>query len=372
MSDVITFLILSTITYFFFNGTIQKLDNKIKLSLIFCVFSVFFFNDFAFSHSKFPDQNKALNFAKDIRNFIFIIDDQFPGTWWIAFLFSLAPVPIKSVLSLSIINKFFYLWTILYLKKKNFLSNIFIYFLVFFPSLALYSSLALKETVVIIFFVMGVYYLKNNNYYKLLIVLVLLFLVRHLHFYFYICFLISYIFMFNLNISKKAKLLFIFFSTLIFFSIFHESFLNYFNYKRLGYFSESFGYNFEFADSFYQNSKVIKYDFNSLIELLINTSKSFVFPTVIFDSLIGLKLTKINFFLLIIFLENLFSMFLIFYLFIFFLNKNIPLVLFNFIFYFFIIFLISNVAFNELTILRYKLSFLILYFTSFLFIKSKS
>ena len=131
----------------------------LKVFLLFGhILVIFILNDVLFSPSYFGDQRVQLDAAKIFRYGVRQYD--LPG-WKVAFpslIFSLFPIPfINSIQSISMINFIIFLLIFLFIKKENISNNTVDYFYLLYPSLLLYSSLALRDTLILSIMMIGIY-----------------------------------------------------------------------------------------------------------------------------------------------------------------------------------------------------------------------
>ena len=149
-----------------------------KVFLLFCHIGVILLlNDVLFSSSYFGDQwgyflgTKTMRHSlstlsfREISGFSMVINDAkvtgiFNAHGLSSLIFSLVPVPfIKSLHSVSMINFLLFLFLFVFIKKKFINNNSVDYFLLLFPSLLLYSSLALRDTLVLVIMFFTVYFI---------------------------------------------------------------------------------------------------------------------------------------------------------------------------------------------------------------------
>jgi hypothetical protein len=137
---------------------------------------IFLLNDVMFTPSYFGDQWGYLNATRIIRNsfttlsfqeitgFNMVIhDNKITGfnneVGLSGLIFALLPIPfINSFQSLCMINYIFFLLLFVFIKKKLRSDNSVDYFFLLFPSLLLYSSLALRETLILVIMFFSVYF----------------------------------------------------------------------------------------------------------------------------------------------------------------------------------------------------------------------
>ena len=142
---------------------------KIKMSLIehlIILFSLalpFFLNDVLFSVSYHPDQTMYLAAAQNLRSSLEF--DPFSSVGLGGGLLGLIPIPyIDSVRSLSLANRFLMILFILYLIHKKYVFGHSRLFILLYPSVLLYSSMGLRDGLIIILMVAGALSFLNKNF----------------------------------------------------------------------------------------------------------------------------------------------------------------------------------------------------------------
>lgn len=191
--------------------------NKIYLIILLChLIGIFLLNDVLFPSDYMPDQFKYLSISQNVRAFDFYTESNFTygnTVFYAGLFFALFPIPfIDSVYSISMINFLLYLGVFLFLQKKDFFSSKFIvYFYLFYPSLFLYSSLALRDTIVFILMFFCVYYLFIEKRYFISLFLLFLLKVFKLQnlFIFFASYGVSFIFSKKIDIKHFLIILFI-------------------------------------------------------------------------------------------------------------------------------------------------------------------
>ena len=124
---------------------------------------IFLLNGVLFQANYMPDQFRYLQATQDFRQTLSLSDLAFtqsiPGA-----VFSLIPLPfINSVQSIAMINFILYLSIFVFMKKKNISNNAVDYFYLLYPSLMLYSSVALRETLVLLVMIISIYMIVIRN-----------------------------------------------------------------------------------------------------------------------------------------------------------------------------------------------------------------
>jgi len=188
---------------------------------------VFLLNGFLFDISYFPDQNRYLMVTDAIRENLGFLNyweydrNKFGAVTNSSLLFSLSPMLfVESVYSLALVNTMLYSLLFIFLYKKGYLNNYAGIFYLFFPSLALYSGIGLRDTWILFFMVLSIYYFINGKgIVSFLLALPLLF-IKYQNFAVYIISVVVYkILMFGkqslINVIIKITLLILLFQLLI-------------------------------------------------------------------------------------------------------------------------------------------------------------
>lgn len=164
-----------------------------------------FLNDVLFSASYMPDQFKYWLAVNQIRSgevsFFEALND--PGNVLQASaFFSVLPFPTPvSVLSLGFYNTFLYIVLFFILYKKNIFTSFSIWFYLLFPSLALYTGLSLRETLILFFMVLAVAYARESKVFKTVLCLIPITLIKFQNFYIVGPIVLLY---FIFNVAKKG------------------------------------------------------------------------------------------------------------------------------------------------------------------------
>ena len=297
-----------------------------------------------------PDQSKYLKDTMLIRDFEFDLLDGRTPILFSTLIFAVIPFPfIESFNDIGLINRLLFSLMIIFLINKK-VSNIYIYFLLLSPSMILYTSTALKETLVVILTILILFSIIEKKNYMFVITLISLFLLKKQNAILIVPFFVIYKFYFNFNFKYKFLLSIILFIPILYFTVVGSSLLlDSINYYRYNFFDEETGSGFGFVG------------FINFLDVILNIPLSYIkfliapFPNIyspvkfifFIDSIILVVLLINNFMKL----------------------KKINNSIFIFWLLFFLAFLsmYSITIFNEGTISRYKISFsipflLIIYF----------
>jgi hypothetical protein len=197
----------------------------------------------------FPDQSKYAQAVYLFRNFeykilieqkIISIENQYFSANLASFILSLFPVPfITTIKSIGTINRGIISALILYFVIKKACPSFFIYLLLFTPSIVFYSSLALRETLVLCISLLYFYFFFKKKYIYATLYMSIIFMLKYsLGLIYFLTSILYYIF-FIANIRRITKLITILLITFLFFFYQEAILLKIYNY-RLGFLVEEF------------------------------------------------------------------------------------------------------------------------------------
>ena len=240
MLDIVN--IFYVLTIFLIIRKYYKINDIYFLLLLVHLFSIFLFNGFLFDPSYMPDQFKYLEVAKNVREFDFLNEENFTygvTVYLSGVFFGLFPIPfIDTIYSICMINFLLYFIIFIFLYKKGFLNSKFIlWFYLSYPSLAMYSSLALRDMLIFFIMFLGIYYIIVAKRY--------LFGFTYLSFLFFIKFqnLLFFVVSFFVTIffSKKINIKHLLFGIITFIFAF-LLFIEFFSIDKLNYYRKAFYY----------------------------------------------------------------------------------------------------------------------------------
>lgn len=165
----------------------------------------FFLNNVLFDAKYMPDQFRYWYGVNAIRSgelgFIDALSD--PGnTLQASALLSVLPFPAPvSIISLGFYNTFLYLILFFILYAKNIFTNFSLWFYLLFPSLALYTALTLRETLIFFFMVLAIVYARESKIFKSIICIIPIYLIKFQNFYIVGPIVLLY---FIFNVAKKG------------------------------------------------------------------------------------------------------------------------------------------------------------------------
>lgn len=137
----------------------------IAFVLILQSFIPYFLNDFFFPASYMSDQFRYFNMVHELRSFNFNYVESYkvsiPAWFW-----TLLPLPfIETIKSLGFYNKFIFIILFIWLYRKRFLSGISLNFILFYPSLALYTSLSLRDPLIMTLMIVSIILFIDKKYF---------------------------------------------------------------------------------------------------------------------------------------------------------------------------------------------------------------
>jgi len=158
-------------------------------------FIPFILNDVLFPASYMPDQFKYFRTVQELRYLDFDFTNNIKiwlSTWMLAFI----PLPfVETINSLGFFSRFLSTVTVIWLYSSKKLRGWPLLFILFYPSFLLYSSLALRDTLVFTLMILSVIlFLENRRFFALLVAtplaiiksqnffLIIVFYIVHLYF----------------------------------------------------------------------------------------------------------------------------------------------------------------------------------------------
>ena len=344
--DFSTYLLLSLVFFILYKKKILN-NAQLLISIIF-LSTPFLFNGFLFDWSVMPDQSKYMTKSFRIRNdpslllnaSIHDLKILVPST-----LYAFSPiVSLETYKGISLMNRALYLLSWIFFSNKRFLDKYNSILFLIIPSLVLYSSVALRDNLLILLMIWFLYFYYNQKYLFVTFVSVLLLIIKfQLIAVIFIFLILDMIFKEN---RIRYRLLSLYLSLfLVFLYFFNDQLINLLNDFRYGFFIEEYGrYQSISAKGNYEYLK-ISFDLNSM-PIIFNSFISFVVPPMIKGNLSILyfvHLFEVLFLSLYLFLRIKFHKVINFYI----LLKWFLIITLSY-------FLFSLVVFNDGTMLRYK------------------
>tara|TARA_B100000900_G_scaffold373045_1_gene353343 strand:- start:2043 stop:3146 length:1104 start_codon:yes stop_codon:yes gene_type:complete len=184
----------------------------LSFSMGLLAFTPFFLNNVLFSPSYMPDQWQYFNVTQGIRSFALESFNESAPVEAASWMLALIPMPyIETIQSLGFFNRLMATILIIWLYSSKNLRGWPLLFMVFYPSLLLYSSLALRDTLVLVFMILSViFFLENRRLLALLISLPLL-LIKFQNFLLIIVFFIAHLYFSKDSVIYRYRYIFVIF-----------------------------------------------------------------------------------------------------------------------------------------------------------------
>lgn len=169
------------------------LSHKYKLSLdyqfllYFHCFLPFFLNGVLFDPSYMPDQFQYWRGVNAIRSGELGLIEALAGDGNVleaSAMLTMLPFPKPvSIISLGFYNTFLYIILFFVLYNKKILTNFSVWFYLLYPSMALYSGLSLRDTLIFVFMTLAVLYAREHKIIISILCLFLLYLIKFQNFF---------------------------------------------------------------------------------------------------------------------------------------------------------------------------------------------
>ena len=284
--DIINFSVMMIALFLLYKNKIINLkyfiffSGYVSLSLI--------VNNFLIRPFDMWDQITYSKFSIDFRNstsyFFQLISDNI-GTGKISaysagILFSIFPIPfLNSVNSLSLINKFIVISSLLFLCKKKKIDNYYCFLILIYPSTIFYSSTGLKEILILTMTLLFIYFYDLKKIKSCIFFFIIILLLR---FEYAIIMLLFILIISNSSLIKKLLkfikvstkninpeiTLGIFIALLFFLNLFNDFFINFLNKASLTYYQESVGWGSYVDKSKFENDNILKFILNSTVSII--------------------------------------------------------------------------------------------------------
>ena len=200
----------------------------------------FFLNDFLFPAVFMSDQFFYTETLKEVRSFNFFPDKD-KNALVTSWLLSILPLPyVETVKSIGFYNRFLFLILFVWLYNKKFLRGMPLFFIIFYPSLIFYTSLSLRDPLILFLMIVGVIFLIDKKYIKFLFIILPLLFIKWQNFFFMLILAAFFL------ILKKPKLNYlirfpIYGSIILSLIIYFDDLLYYLNLFRGALFQENGG-----------------------------------------------------------------------------------------------------------------------------------
>lgn len=240
----------------------------------------FFVNGLIITWIEFPDQSKYLLYTQQIRSNILSMGNIFASDFSDQInlhhlnkkvkipssIFAISPlISIENFKSIGFLNRAMFVITLIFFIKKTDLPLYVKLFFILSPSLIIYSSVTLRDNLILVTLIWSLYFFLKKYYFRLTITCILLFYIKIQNFYILIM-LFYIISVFNVSKSKKFKFLNIIFllTTILICFLFIDQIFELANLARKGLYVEQHGfYKSGTADRLYE-PLILNYSFFTL------------------------------------------------------------------------------------------------------------
>jgi len=198
-SLLICLLLIVTVGYKF------KVPSNYQVVLALHCLLPFMLNDVLFSTSYMGDQFRYWEGVNAIRSGELGLIEAFTSgdnVFQASAMLALLPFPSPvSPISLGFYNTFLYIVLFFVLYVKNIFTKVSIWFYLLFPSLALYTALSLRETLILFFMVLTVVYARESKIFRSILFIIPLYLIKFQNFFILAPIVLMY---FIFNVAKKG------------------------------------------------------------------------------------------------------------------------------------------------------------------------
>ena len=168
-------------------------------------FLPFVLNDVLFSVNYMGDQLRYWRGVNAIRSGDLGLVEAFSSgdnVFQASAFFAVMPFPTPvSPISLGFYNTFIYIILFFILYAKNIFTKVSLWFYLLFPSMALYTALSLRETLILFFMILAVVYARESKIFKSILCMVPIYLIKFQNFYIVGPVVLLY---FVFNVAKKG------------------------------------------------------------------------------------------------------------------------------------------------------------------------
>jgi hypothetical protein len=186
------------------------------IGFILIIYSIlpFFLNDFLFPARYMKDQFFYFRAMSEVRSFNLFPEMDMVAVMTSWFL-SILPIPfVETIKSIGFFNRFLFLILFLWLYSKKFLQGMTLFFVLFYPSLVLYTSLSFRDPLILFFMIVGTICLVDKKYLTFFLVILPLYFIKFQNFFFML--ILLGIFMIFKKPPLNYRIRYIFFGLIIF------------------------------------------------------------------------------------------------------------------------------------------------------------
>tara|TARA_Y100000034_G_scaffold136960_1_gene217621 strand:+ start:8765 stop:9874 length:1110 start_codon:yes stop_codon:yes gene_type:complete len=219
---------------------LKLLDNTYIVLMYLSCLTPFVFNGVLISPEYMPDQFNYLDSLMQFREGI-VEQDTSSTVYYSSLFLSMVPVPfVSNVIAIGFINKLMFFLLVIFLVRKFQIPNAVGFFLILYPDMVMYTSLALRDTLIFINMVLGFCFIYKRMYLLGILVLSFLLLIKFQNFLIMLFLVIGYSVFLKQGDRVKLSSLFSFWViSVILFMLFASFVLDDINfYRRAMYFED--------------------------------------------------------------------------------------------------------------------------------------
>ena len=214
LENLIHISIYLIITFIFFR--LKIIPFWIAFFLIITSISPFWFNYLLFPPNYMPDQFKYFRAIVSFRELNFSLNFE-KVVNRAGLLLSIIPLPfITNLFGVAYINKIIHLFLFTYLYRNKYLEGGVIYFFLFYPDILIYSSLALRDTLILTFMLLGTTLLIKRKFLLSLLIFLLLVFIKFQNFLLMLILWLLYVFFMRKKVINSVKSKYYFFFLIFF------------------------------------------------------------------------------------------------------------------------------------------------------------
>ena len=236
--DLPNFLVV--ILFVFLCYFVKLIPSWLALVLGMLSASPFLVNDVIFPASYMPDQFKYLNVVQHLRSFDFE-HGELTTVKWAGWMFTFFPLPfVETIKSLGFFNRFAASALIVWLYAYKNIRNWPIVFITLYPSFVLYSSMSLRDTLILCLMILSLFSFVDGKKVLFVAFIFLLFIIKFQNALLLLIFALLH--QFTINPRKKSINLFLLAGlTLLLVFYFQNNLIDAINTSRLAMFIEDGG-----------------------------------------------------------------------------------------------------------------------------------
>lgn len=186
--------LIGVLIFILFFYLLKSIPSWVALLLSLSAFFPYFLNDFLFSASYMPDQFKYYEVVKSLRSFNLDYVNRSNTIEVSGWILSFVPLPfVETIKSLGFFNRFIFTSLVLWLYVSKKMRGFPIVFLLIYPSLILYTSLSLRETIITFFMIVSMIYLIDGKSFRFFLFSIPLFFLKFQNFFLLLVFLFIFL-----------------------------------------------------------------------------------------------------------------------------------------------------------------------------------